>query len=72
MMFALRSALFSKQKPRKSELTQMIQNSPKAEVRGSNPFGRANVSSRLSRWYQNFTSAGKRQVSTAVAVASHP
>jgi hypothetical protein len=40
-MFSLRSAQFEIEKAEKSELSQMIQSSPKAEVRGSNPFGRA-------------------------------
>jgi hypothetical protein len=43
-MFALRSALFETEKLQKDGPFRMIQNSPKAEVRGSNPFGRATKS----------------------------
>jgi hypothetical protein len=40
-MFSLRSAQFESEKVEKLRLRRMIQSSPKAEVRGSNPFGRA-------------------------------
>src|SRR5262249_16530537 len=41
LMFALRSRWLHMQKHQKIEHSQMNQNPPKAEVRGSNPFGRA-------------------------------
>jgi hypothetical protein len=42
-MFSLRSAQFESEKVEKLRLRRMIQSSPKAEVRGSNPFGRASA-----------------------------
>src|SRR5215831_8274027 len=41
LMFALRSRGFQMQKRQEFERSRMNQSSPKAEVRGSNPFGRA-------------------------------
>jgi hypothetical protein len=42
MMFMLRSIHFQIERAQKIDVSQMNQNPPKAEVRGSNPFGRAN------------------------------
>src|SRR5689334_4613800 len=39
LMFSLRFAQVEVEKVEKSGLSRMIQSSPKAEVRGSNPFG---------------------------------
>jgi hypothetical protein len=42
MMFSVRSRPYEHRRPRKLGLKQMVRSSPKAEVGGSNPLGRAN------------------------------
>src|SRR5262249_33577132 len=49
LMFTLRSRGFQMQKRQEIERSRMNQSSPKAEVRGSNPFGRANYFNNLLR-----------------------
>jgi hypothetical protein len=63
-MFALRSALFEMAKLKKDGPFRMILNSPKAEVRGSNPFGRASLFNGLRFTRRIALPTGKHRVST--------